>query len=122
MLEHRFLMRRRERIIFVALVATVGLAIYYWDDVHNAHHRMHNTLGSVNTHVPTADLFLWVSSALIFYFGTRMWTVFAPHVFNLAPDRAAVWRVRLQWTRFVTTFLFLACTLFTIFGASLQSH
>ena len=109
--------RRLERLTFIALAAIVGLSFYYWEEVERAHSRTHNLLGTVNNHVPTADLFLWTAAALILYFGTRMWSALAPHVFALSEESAARWRTRLLWARAATTVTFLGLTTFTIFGA-----
>jgi len=104
-----------ERIAFLALIIIVALVIRGWEPVRKAHLLTHNTLGSIDTHVPTADLFLWCTCALIFYFGTKMWARLAPHVFELSAERAAIWQVRLRWTRLATTLLFLVLTLITLY-------
>mgnify|MGYP003341059372 len=105
-----------ERITFAALVCTVILTLYYWDFVQKAFQKTHNTLGSTHLQVPTADLFLWCVFALALYFGTRFWAVVGPKVFELSPETAAVWSVRLQITRIITTFTLLGLTLHTIYS------
>lgn len=107
--------RPAERIAFLSLITIIALVIRGWEPVRKVHLQTHNTLGSTNVHVPTSDLFLWAACALIFYFGTKMWAGFAPHVFALSPERATVWRDRLRWVRLGTTLLFLALTLITLY-------
>lgn len=107
--------KRLETLALLALLAQLALVFYFWEAVQKAHERTHNTLGQTGAHVATADLFLYTVFILIFYFGSRMWSALAPHVFELQPERAAVWRGRLLWVRLATTFLFLGLTLFTIF-------
>ena len=107
--------RPTERIAFLALITIIALVIRGWEPVRKVHLQTHNTLGSTNLHVPTSDLMLWTVCAIIFFFGTKMWAGLAPHVFDLSPERAAVWRDRLRWVRLGTTLLFLALTLFTLY-------
>ena len=80
--------RRVDNIILIALATQIALVIRGWEPVRKAHLLTHNTLGSTNIHVPTADLFLWTACAVIFFFGTKMWAALAPHVFALSPERA----------------------------------
>jgi hypothetical protein len=107
--------RRIEVVTFLALIVMIALAIRGWEPIRKAHMLTYNTLGSTNVHVPTADLFLWIGCALIFFFGTKMWAVFAPHVFELSPSRADIWRERLRWTRLWTTVIFLVLTIITLY-------
>ena len=107
--------RRVDNIILITLAAQIALVIRGWEPVRKAHLLTHNTLGSTNIHVPTADLFLWTASALILFFGTKMWAALAPHVFALSPERAAIWRGRLRWIRLSTTILFLVLTVITLY-------
>jgi hypothetical protein len=111
----RSTVRRIDSIALLALIAIIGLVIRGWEPVRKAHVLTHNPLASTNIHVPTADLFLWTVCALTFYFGTKMWAGFAPHVFQLSPERAVIWRDRLRWTRLGSTLLFLALTLITLY-------
>lgn len=106
--------RRVDNIVLLGLVTQIALVIRGWEPVRKAHALTHNTLASTNTHVPTADLFLWTACGLIFFFGTKMWAALAPHVFELSPERAVIWRGRLRWTRISTTVLFLILTLITL--------
>jgi hypothetical protein len=107
--------RRLDRTAFIALVLLIYLAIRGWDPIRKAYLMKHNVLAATNIHLPTADLFLWTCCALIFYYGTKMWAVFAPHVFQLTEERADIWRHRLRLVRLGTTLLFLALTLFTLY-------
>ena len=105
---------RVEKLTILALVATVALSFYYWDFVHKAFTRTHNTLGQTNLHVPTADLFLWCVFALFLYFGTRFWANVGPKIFLLSPETTARLGFRLQVVRVVSTFVFLGLTVNTI--------
>lgn len=96
-----------ERLTFLALVTLLASSFYYWDFVHQAFRRTHNTLGETNLQVPTSDLFLWSAVAVILYFGTRIWSYLAPKVFLLSPESAAAWRRRLQLARVASTFTLL---------------
>ena len=110
--------KRIETITLLALLALLAVDYFSWVPVQKAFRRTHNTLGQSFLHQPTADLFLWAAFALIIYFGTRMWTVFAPHVFQLSAERSIVWRDRLQILRLTATILLLLLTLITIYRAS----
>lgn len=106
--------RRVEKLTILALIATVVLSFYYWDYVHKAFTRTHNTLGETNVHVPTADLFLWCIFALILYFGTRFWATVSPTIFRLSPETSARLALRLQVVRVISTFTLLGLTVHTI--------
>jgi len=103
-----------EKLTILALVATVAMSFYYWDFVHKAFTRTHNTLGETNVHVPTADLFLWCVFALILYFGTRFWATVSPTIFRLTPESAARLAFRLQVARVLSTFTLFGLTVRTI--------
>jgi len=107
--------RRLDRAAFIALLVLIYLVIRGWEPIRKAHLMTHNILASTNIHVPTSDLFLWTVCALIFYYGTKMWAVFAPHVFQLSAERAEIWRQRLRLVRLGTTLFFLGLTIFTLY-------
>ncbi|MFN0102293.1 MAG: hypothetical protein ACKV2U_09400 [Bryobacteraceae bacterium] len=109
--------RRIETITIVALIVLIALVVRGWEPVRKAHLLTHNTLGRTDIHVPTADLFLWTAFALIFYFGTRIWAILAPHVFELSPESASAWRSRLQIVRLLSTFILLGLCIHTISSA-----
>jgi len=89
-----------EKLTILALVTTVAMSFYYWDFVHKAFTRTHNTLGETNVHVPTADLFLWFVFPLIPYFGPRFWPpVGAPHSAGKASGRQGPGTCRIESAR-----------------------
>lgn len=106
--------RRLERLTLAALFAIPILSLYYWDFVHKAFQKTHNTLGQTNVHVPTADLFLWSVFALGIYFGCRFWANVGPKIFAMPAGRVRQLTVGLQAVRVVSTFALLGLTLNTI--------
>lgn len=106
--------RPSERLAFLALFLTIAFGIQGSEPVRKAYMLTHNTLGSTEGRMPTADLFMWTAFALIVYFGTKMWDKLAAPVFALPPERAALWQDRLRWTRLVAMLLCLGFTVATI--------
>jgi hypothetical protein len=106
--------RRLEAVTLFALLLLLFFTFYFWDMVQKAHRITYNTLGNANVHVPTADLFLWAAVAVLLYFGARIWSALAPHVFQLSTEKATIWHRRLLAFRIVSTFLFLGLTVRTV--------
>lgn len=110
--------RRLEAVTLAALGCLLGLVVYFWNPILQAHQLRHNRLAQAGVHTPTADLFLYAIFALVLYVGSRMWGWIAPHVFALGTVTAERWRQRLLWLRFVSTMLFLGLTILTISRAA----